>query len=331
MRASAMRAGRFLRPVIFGFAIAAVLGIERPAQARGQGGPGQAPAPAAGGGRQDLSQVQIKTTRVSAGFYTLEGQGGTIGVLAGSDGVLMVDSQYAPLTEKIVAAVRQISDGRIRFLINTHVHGDHVGGNENFGKLGVTIFARENLRARLAKPGPQANGQPGVPAPPNALPVVTYDAPLTLHVNSEDVHLIPVPAAHTDGDTMIHFARADVIMTGDFYRSTGYPNIDRANGGTLKGMLDGFDAVIKLAGPDTKVIPGHGAVVGKTAVAAHRDMMLAVRDKVAALLRQNKTQEEVVAAKLTADVDAKVTGATPMTADRFVGQLYAELKAAGGK
>jgi len=277
---------------------------------------------------QDFSQVQIKTTRVAANFYTLEGSGGTIGVLTGPDGVLMVDAQYAPLSDKIVAAIKQVSDGRIRFLVNTHVHPDHTGGNENIGKLGATIFARENLRARLAKPAPQANGQPGVPAPPAALPMVTYDGPVVFRMNGEEVRLIPVPVAHTDGDTMVYFANADALMTGDFYRSLGYPNIDRGNGGTMNGMLAGFDAIIKLAGPATKIIPGHGATVDRNAVGAHRDMMIAVRDKVAALVRQNKTQEEVIAAKPTAEYDARVTGATPMTADRFVGQLYQELKAA---
>jgi glyoxylase-like metal-dependent hydrolase (beta-lactamase superfamily II) len=274
----------------------------------------------------DMSQVQIKTTKIAGNFYTLEGQGGVIGVLAGPDGVLMVDSQFAPLGDKIVAAIKQISDGRIRFLINTHVHGDHTGGNENIAKQGATIVARENLRTRLLKPAPLANGQPGVPAPPMALPMVTYDAPLTIRMNGEEVRLIPVPLAHTDGDTMVYFPTANVIMTGDFYRSTGYPNIDRGNGGTMNGMLAGFDAIMALGRPDTKIVPGHGAIVDKSAVAAHKAMMIAVRDKVATLVRQNKTQEEVVAAKPTSDVDAKVTGATPMTADRFVGQLYQELK-----
>ncbi len=275
----------------------------------------------------DFSQVQIKTTKIAGNFYTLEGQGGTIGVLAGPDGVLMVDAQFAPLSDKIVAAIKQISDGRIRFLINTHVHGDHTGGNENIAKQGATIMARENLRRRLADPGPQANGQPGTPAPAMALPMVTYDAPLTIHMNGEDVQLVPVPVAHTDGDTMVYFPSANVIMTGDFYRSTGYPNIDRANGGTMNGMLAGFDAIVKLGRPDTKIVPGHGAIVDKAAVSAHKAMMMAVRDKVAALERQNKTQEEVIAAKPTAEFDSKVTGATAMTADRFVGQLYQELKA----
>jgi glyoxylase-like metal-dependent hydrolase (beta-lactamase superfamily II) len=278
--------------------------------------------------QQDFSQVQVKTTKVASNFYTLDGSGGTIGVLAGPDGVLMVDSQFAPLGDKIVAAIRQISDGRIRYLVNTHVHPDHIGGNENIGKLGATIVARANLRARMVKPAAQANGQPGVPAPAMALPTVTYDAPMTFHLNGEEVRLIPVPAAHTDGDTMVYFANANVIMTGDFYRSTGYPNIDRNNGGTMTGMLAGFDAIVSLARPDTKIVPGHGAIVDKTAVAAHKAMMVLVRDKVAALVRQNKTQEEVVASKPTADVDASVTGATATTADRFVGQLYQELKTA---
>jgi glyoxylase-like metal-dependent hydrolase (beta-lactamase superfamily II) len=274
----------------------------------------------------DFSQVQIKTTKIAGNFYALDGQGGTIGVLAGPDGVLMVDAQFAPLSDKIIAAIKQISDGRIRFLINTHVHGDHTGGNENIAKTGAIILARENLRARLAKPAPQANGQPGVPAPPMALPMLTYDSQITIRMNGEEVHLVPVPVAHTDGDTMVYFPTANVIMTGDFYRSTGYPNIDRANGGTMNGMLSGFDAIVRLGRSDTKIIPGHGAIVDKGAVMAHKEMMMAVRDKVQALVRQNKTQEEVIAAKPTAEFDSKVTGATAATADRFVGQLYQELK-----
>jgi glyoxylase-like metal-dependent hydrolase (beta-lactamase superfamily II) len=276
----------------------------------------------------DMSQVQIKTNKIAGNFYTLDGQGGTIGVLTGPDGVLMVDAQFAPLSDKIIAAIKQISDGRIRYLVNTHVHGDHTGGNENIAKTGATIFARENLRARLIKPAPGANGQPGAPAPPMALPVVTFDAPITFHMNGEDVHLIPVPLAHTDGDTMVYFPNANVIMTGDFYRSTGYPNIDRANGGTMNGMLAGFDLIAKTGKADTKIVPGHGAIVDKAAVAAHKAMMIAVRDKVAALVKQNKSEQEVVAANVTGEFDSKVTGATPMTAERFVRQLYQELKAA---
>jgi cyclase len=279
-----------------------------------QNPPAPAPPP-------DFSKVEIKTTKLSGNFYVLEGQGGAIGVLAGPDGVFMVDSQFAPLTEKIVAAIKQITDRPIRFMVNTHVHPDHTGGNENLAKMGVTILSRDELRARLAAP---PNGARPAPA---ALPLVTYRGAMTLHMNGEDVQLIPVPAAHTDGDTMVRFPGVDVIMTGDFYRSVGYPNIDRANGGTLAGLVAGLNAVIDTAGAATKIVPGHGAIVDKTGVAAHRDMVLAIRDKVAALVRQGKTQEEVLAAKPTSEYDARVPQAA-QTADRFVGQLYAEIKAA---
>jgi len=282
-------------------------------------------APMAHAQGQDFSQVQIKTTKLSSNFYMLEGQGGQIGVLAGPDGVFMVDAQFAPLSEKIIAAVRQISDGRIRFLVNTHVHGDHTGGNENFGKAGVTILARENLRMRLEKPNPGANGAPGVPMPAAGLPVITYDAPMTIRMNGEEVRLIPAPVAHTDGDTFVKFVNADVLMTGDFYRSIGYPNIDRNNGGSLQGLINALNAVIANAGPNTKILPGHGPVVDRSAVAAHRDVALALRDKVAALVREGKTQEQVVAAKPAAEFDSKVQQ-PGTTGDRFVGQLYAELK-----
>ncbi len=276
--------------------------------------------------QQDMSQVQIKTNKIANNFYTLDGNGGTIGVLTGPDGVLMVDAQFAPLADKIAAAIKQISDGgRVRFLINTHVHGDHTGGNEAVGKSGAVIMAREHLRERLAKPAPGANGQPGVPAPPAALPVVTYDAPVTIHMDGEDVQLIPVPSAHTDGDTMVKFPGVDVIMSGDFYRSTGYPNIDRANGGTLKGIVAGLNALINAAGPNTKIVPGHGVIVDRVAVTAHRDMILAIQEKVSKLMQQGMTVEQVTAAKPTSDYDAKVPG-VGNTGDRFVGQLYAELK-----
>ncbi len=197
-------------------------------------------------------------------------------MLTGPDGILMVDSQFAPLTERIVAAIKAIDPGPIRYLINTHVHGDHTGGNANLGAMGVTIIARPQLRARLEKPGPTATGAPGTPAPAAALPRLTYDAPMTFHMNGEQVQLIPIPGAHTDGDTLVKFVNADVIMTGDFYRSTGYPNIDRANGGSLPGMLAGLNKIIELAGPSTKILPGHGAIVDKAAVAAHRDLIVGV-------------------------------------------------------
>jgi glyoxylase-like metal-dependent hydrolase (beta-lactamase superfamily II) len=279
------------------------------------------PAPAPAAQPPDFTKVEIKTTKLTPNFYVLEGQGGAIGVLVGPDGVFMVDSQFAPLSDKIAAAIRQVSDRPIKFMVNTHVHGDHTGGDENFAKMGVTIIARDELRARLAAP-------PNGPKPAAAaLPIVTYKGAMTFHINGEDVQLIAVPAAHTDGDTMVKFPNADVIMTGDFYRSAGFPNIDRANGGTLNGMLAGLQAVVDAAGPSTKIVPGHGAIVDKNAVAAHRQMIVAIRDKVAALVKQGKTQQEVIAAKPTSEYDAKVPQAGT-TGERFVGQLYAEVSGA---
>jgi cyclase len=273
----------------------------------------------------DFSKVEIKTTKLGTNFYTLEGLGGTIGVLAGPDGVFMVDDQFAPLSGKIVAAIKQISNQPIRFLVNTHVHPDHTGGNENFGKMGVVIVTRDELRDRLAHPLPAANGTPGVPAPAAALPMVTYEGRVTFYMDGEDVQLIPIPRAHTDGDTMVYLPHEDIIMTGDFYRSIQYPNIDRNNGGTLNGLLDGLGVVIGLAGPNTKIVPGHGPVVGRAEVMANRDMILAVRDRVAQLIAQGKSQDEVLAANPTSDYDARVPNSKETT-QRFVTQLYAELK-----
>jgi cyclase len=275
----------------------------------------------------DFSKVEIKTTKITDNFYTLEGQGGTIGILVGPDGILMVDSQFAPLSQKIAAAIRQVSNEPIRFLVDTHVHGDHTGGNENFAKMGAIIFARSELRERLIHPAPAANGTVPPGAPAAALPVVTYDAPITFHMDGEEVRLIPIPRAHTDGDTLIFFPHNDVIMCGDFFRSIQYPNIDRANGGSLNGMLDGLGVLIGLAGPNTKIVPGHGPMVGRAEVMANRDMILAVRDRVAQLIAQGKTQEEVLAAHPTADYDARVPNSKETT-ERFVTQLYAELKPA---
>ncbi len=273
----------------------------------------------------DFSKVEIKTTKLTPNFYVLEGQGGAIGVLTGPDGVFMVDSEFAPLSDKIVAAIKQVSNAPIKFLINTHVHGDHTGGDENFGKMGVTILAREELRNRLLHPAPGANGAPGVPMPATGLPVITYANPITIHMDGENIRAIPVPFAHTDGDTMVQFPVNNVIMIGDFFRSVGYPNIDRANGGSLKGMLDGLAAAVELCDSSTKVVPGHGAIVDRAGLLAHRDMIVAIANKVTVLIAQGKSADEVVAAHPTADFDAKVPTAST-TSERFVRQLYAELK-----
>ena len=275
---------------------------------------------------QRLSKVEVKTTNIRNNLYTLTGEedGGTVGVFSGPDGIVIVDAQYAPLGPKIVAAIQHISNSPIRFLINTHVHLDHTGGNENFGKMGAVIIGREQLRYRLAHGSTRTNGTPIPPAPAAALPTLTYEGRATLYLNGGMVELIAIPRAHTDTDTVVYFHSADAIMCGDIY-GAHIPNIDRGNGGSLQGMLDGLGLLIGMAGPETKIIPGHGPVVGRNALIARRDMILEVRDRVAKLIEQGKTPQEVVAAKPAADYEAKFPK-RGNDADRFVGQVYAELK-----
>ena len=284
-------------------------------------------APSFAQGTPDYSKVEIKTTPLAPDFWTLEGAGGTISVLAGADGILLVDSQFAPLTDKLVAAIRRVSDKPIRFLVDTHVHPDHVGGNENFAKLGATIFARDQLRYRLEHPNPAADGTPGKPAAAAALPVVTYNASLSIHVDGEDVRLLPVLAAHTDGDTVISFPGHDILAVGDIFRSVGHPYADLANGGSLAGILEGLSEIVDRAGPATRIIPGHGPIVDRNAVLAQRDLILAVHGKVQKLVEQGKTLDEAIAARPTAEFDARIPGGTPATADRFVTWVYKEVVA----
>jgi glyoxylase-like metal-dependent hydrolase (beta-lactamase superfamily II) len=277
-------------------------------------------------------EFTIKTTKLTRNFYTLEAEGSgfggaTVGALVGPDGVFLVDSQEGATTDKIAKALAQISNGRVRFLANTHVHLDHVGGNEYFAKTGATILAHDSLRTRQARPNLSASPVPAwrPAAPVAALAAVTYGDRVTVHMNGDEIHLIPTPSAHTDGDTMVRFAVADVVMTGDFFRRSGFPNIDRNNGGTLTGTIAALDAAIEASGPNTKIVPGHGAVGDRAALIATRDMMLGVRDRVAQLLHQGKSADEAVAAKPTSDYDKFVPDGTPATADRFVRQMYAEL------
>lgn len=283
-------------------------------------------APAVAQQQTDFSKVEIKTTRLADDLHVLEGQGGAITALSGRDGVVLVDAQFAPLTDKIVAAVRKVSDKPIRYLINTHVHGDHVGGNENFAKLGATLIARDSVRWRQAHPSPAANGTTPKPAAEAALPPLTFEGTLTLHVDGEDVRTIPLPNAHTDGDVLVHFPKHDVIVAGDIFRTTGYPYADLNNGGGLKGLIEALGLTAGLAGPNTRIVPGHGPVGDRAAVIAQRDLLVTVRDRVAALVAQGKTLDEAIAAKPTADFDDKVPSGA-QSAERFVKWVYAEVKA----
>ena len=278
-------------------------------------------------GQQAQQDVNVTTTRLGGNVYAVDGQGGRITALVGPEGIFLVDAQFPQVTQKIVAALGQLAPNQpIKFVVNTHVHGDHTGGNENFGKLGATIMAQPNLRARLLKPAPGANGQPTPPAPAAALPVVTYTQPMTMYLNGETIQIVPLTPSHTDGDTAVKFVNADVLSTGDVSRSTGFPNIDRNNGGTLKGLLESMDKFIELAGPATKVAPGHGDVTNREGLIFHRQVIVAVRDKVATGISAGQTVEQIVASKPTAEFDQRV-GNAMASADRFVQQLYAELRA----
>jgi cyclase len=293
----------------------------------------------------DYSTIEIKTDKVGPNLYMLSGSagldpahedaaGGRIGVLAGPDGVFMVDAQYAQLADKVLAAVRRISAAPVRYLVNTHIHRDHTGGNAYFAKLGATILARAELREEMGRPR-TIDGAPAVEAA--NFPVVTYGMgePLQLHMNGEIVDLIPIRAAHTGGDTSIRFEHANVIMIGDYYRNFGYPFIDLNNGGSLKGMLEALDATYKLAAPDTRLIPGHGTTITRDDLIPYRDMIQGVATSVQQLIAQGKSEREIIAAHVTGPYDSKVPGGllpaagSGTSADRFVSELYRELK--GGR
>jgi glyoxylase-like metal-dependent hydrolase (beta-lactamase superfamily II) len=306
-----------------------------------------APATSARSQALDYGRIEITTEQIAPNLYMLSGSagldpshedaaGGRIGVLAGPDGVLMVDAQYAELGEKVLAAIRRISSAPIRFLVNTHIHRDHTAGNAKFAKLGATIFAREELRAGMSGAARSLNGNPAPASDPAAIPVVTYGMgePVRLHLNGEIVDLVPIRAAHTGGDTMIRFEHANAIMIGDYYRNFGYPFIDINNGGSLKGMLEALDFTMKAAGPDTRLVPGHGTIIKRADLMPYRDMIFAVQGKVQQLIAQGRTQQDVLAAHVTAPYDATVPGGllpagAGTSADRFVTEVYQELKGGG--
>jgi len=267
---------------------------------------------------QDFSAVEIKTHSVADNVYYLEGAGGNIGVFTGPHGVLLVDTQFAPLTQKIVAAVAQITEEPIRLVVNTHVHPDHTGGNENLQTMGYPVVAHDNVRVRMAK-----GLRGGEPAPSKALPTFTFGSELGLHLE-QDVRLIKVPPAHTDGDTYVHFSGADVLHMGDVFRTTGYPVIDVDNGGSAAGTLAALEVAMEIAGPATKIIPGHGVVSSVEDVREFHDMIAEVSARVSRLIGEGMTLEQVLAAAPTADIDERWGGAP----ERFLTGLYQSLSAA---
>lgn len=259
----------------------------------------------------DFDAVEITVHPVAGQVYYLEGAGGNIGMFVGDDGVFLIDDQYAPLTEKIVAAVRTISQEPIRFLVNTHMHPDHTGGNENFGKMGTLIFGHENVRSQMAAAGYEQEP-----------PLVTYGDDMTFYINDESVYAFKTPDAHTNNDSYILFRQSNVVHTGDIYRTTSYPYIDTTNGGSFLGAIKALDLLVEISDSDTRIIPGHGVISNVEEVKAWREMLLVVRDRVQSAIHEGLTLEQIQTTGLTREYDER------WESGRRIGSAAAMLEAA---
>lgn len=254
------------------------------------------PASAADG-PVDFAAVELAPVQLAENFHVIDesaGTGGSVSFLTGPDGILMVDSGIEPLAAKVEAAIRTVSAQPIRYVLNTHMHIDVTEGNEHFARLGATVISREEVRQALTHPVAVGNGPVRKPVPALTMPSVMYNGPLTLHFNGQDIRLLPVPRAHTDNDALVHFPALDIIVAGDILRPGSYPSINRWHGGTLEGMLDALAFLIGQAGPDTRIFTSHGEVVNRDAAVTQRDDILRVRDRVAALIAEGKTEQEVM-------------------------------------
>jgi cyclase len=249
--------------------------------------------------------VRIRPVLVANNLYMLKGSGGNIGVLIGNDGTLMIDDQFAPLSNKINGAIKTLSAGEIKFLINTHLHGDHSGGNDNFKKMGVTILAQDQVRERMTKETVNRMNEKVPPREKDALPDITFADKLNLHINDEDIELIHFDPGHTDGDVIVHFKKADVYHMGDMFVTYGYPFIDVSSGGSVNGMISSLDKVLALMDDHAKVIPGHGEVSTKADVKMFRDRLADIRDQVAAALKKGKKKEDLANLGITDKYEAE--------------------------
>jgi len=276
-------------------------------------------------GQQDFSAVQIETIPVTDGIYMLVGAGGNLGLSVGDDGVFLVDDQYAPLSEKILAAIAGITDEDVEFVLNTHWHGDHTGGNENLGETGAIIFAHDNVRVRLnTEQFQEILDRRTPPSVPGALPVVTFSDELTFHWNDETIRAFHVEDAHTDGDSIVHFENANVVHMGDTFFHGRYPFIDVDSGGTIDGVITAGYAVLSFANSDTKIIPGHGPLADVEGLQANLEMLKTARDRVQALIDQGMSEAEVVEAAPMAEFDADFEWQF-ISAERFVRTVYRSL------
>ncbi|MGB3294382.1 MAG: MBL fold metallo-hydrolase [Phormidesmis sp.] len=273
----------------------------------------------------DFDAVEIQTVPVADNVYMLLGEGGNIGVSAGEDGVFLIDDQFAPLTEKIRAAIAAISDEPIRFLVNTHWHFDHTGGNENLGEAGVVIVAQDEVYTRLStEQFIEAFQREVPPSPPAALPVITFNDTATFHLNGQTMHAFHVDAAHTDGDTVIHFVEADVIHAGDTYFNGFYPFIDTSSGGSLPGMISATEEILALAGENTQIIPGHGPLSDREELEAYRQMLVDMRVRTESAITQGLTLEAFLASDPSADYDEDWGGGF-LAPEQFLTIIYQDL------
>jgi len=255
---------------------------------------------------QDYSKVEIKTEKLSPSVHMMVGSGGNLALSAGEDAVFLVDDQFAPLTPKIKAAIAAVTDKPVKFLLNTHWHFDHTGGNRNFGETGSIIVAQDNVRARMDSVQLiEFLGMKTQPEPKAALPVITFSTTTTFHLNGEEIHAFHAPRAHTDGDTIVVFRGSNVVHMGDTYFNGMYPFIDTSSGGTVGGVIAAADKVLALSDDATKIIPGHGPLSNKRELKAYRDMLDTVAGRVAKMIAAGKKLEEIVAANPSSDFDAK--------------------------
>ncbi|HEY4646609.1 MAG TPA: MBL fold metallo-hydrolase [Steroidobacteraceae bacterium] len=278
------------------------------------------------GAQQDFSKVVIESQKVAEGVYMLTGAGGNMGASIGEDGVILIDDQFAELTPRIQEALTKLSPKPVRFVINTHWHFDHTGGNENLGKAGSIIVAHDNVRRRMSVASFNRFFNRETPASPRvALPVLTFDNNVTFHFNGDEIFVFHIANAHTDGDSLILFRNANVLHAGDIFFNGIYPFIDAGSGGSIDGMIAAADQVLPMLKPDTKVVPGHGPLGTATDLKAFRDMLIALRDNVAKLIREGKTLEEAIAATPTKDLDP-VWGDGFLKPEQVVQMVYLDLK-----
>jgi glyoxylase-like metal-dependent hydrolase (beta-lactamase superfamily II) len=275
--------------------------------------------------QEDFSKVEIKPTKLADGLYMLTGAGGNIGLSVGDDAVFLVDDQYAPLTERIKAAIAAITDKPVRFVLNTHWHFDHTGGNENLGQAGALIVAHDNVRKRMSVEQFIKDFNMKIPASPKAaLPIITFSETTTFHLNGEEIQAVHVPPAHTDGDSLVHYRKANVLHMGDTFFNGAYPFFDMSSGGSIEGMIGAAEKALSLANASTKIIPGHGPLADRKALEVYLTVLKTSRDRIGTLVSAGKSADEVIAARPLAEYDA-TWGKGFIQSDQFVRLVHASL------